>query len=190
MSAKPLPSPELLRQLLSYEPETGELFWRARGVGFFSDGAKSAHHSCNAWNSRFANKAAFTSYDGNGYLHGRVLRSAYQAHRVTWAIYNGQWPEQFIDHINGIRDDNRISNLRCASVTDNNRNMRISVRNNSGYVGVFWSKVANKWGTTICDNGQPVHLGYFTDKNDAIVARKEAELKYGYHPNHGNAKIG
>jgi hypothetical protein len=164
------------------------LYWRERNPDLFLDNGNTAAHSCNAWNAKNANKKAFTSYDGNGYLHGRIFGVAYQAHRVIWAMQNNNWPEEFIDHINGIRDDNRLSNLRCASMTDNNRNMRLSVRNKSGCVGVLLHKPTNKWIASIGVNGKSVHLGYFLEKSDAIDARKKAEIKYGYHENHGLIK--
>ena len=185
---KQLPPLDLLRKLLRYDPDEGCLYWRERSPDLFLDNGNTAIHSCNAWNAKNANKRAFTSYDRNGYLHGRIFGSAYQAHRVIWAMQNNNWPEQFIDHINGIRDDNRLSNLRCASVTDNNRNMRLSVRNKSGCVGVFFHKLTNKWVASIGVNRKSVYLGYFLEKSDAIDARKKAETEYGYHKNHGLIK--
>jgi hypothetical protein len=182
---KYLPSPELLNKILRYDPETGELFWKPRDVSFFKEGKKSASHACNAWNSKNANKHAFTADDSHGYKHGRIFGTAYQAHRVVWAMSNGEWPPEFIDHINGIKNDNRITNLRLASFTDNNRNMRKSRRNKSGCVGVFLHKPTGKWIASIGCNGKSVHLGYFSEKQEAIATRKKAEINYGYHKNHG-----
>ena len=180
-----LPSPEILNKILRYNPKTGELFWRKRDISFFREGKKTALHACNAWNSKNADKPAMTAYDGHGYRQGRIFGVSYQAHRVAWAINNGKWPPEFIDHINGIKDDNRILNLRLASFTDNNRNMRKSRRNKSGCVGVFLHKPSGKWIASIGHNARSVHLGYFENFDEAVYARKSAEVKYGYHKNHG-----
>lgn len=184
---KHLPSPELLNKLLKYNPETGEFFWRQRDISFFKEGKNSASHACNAWNAKNANKPAFTADDSHGYRHGRIFGVAYQAHRVAWAVSRGEWPSKFIDHINGVKDDNRISNLRLASITDNNRNMRKSRRNKSGCVGVYLHKNTGKWAASIGCQGKAVHLGYFEKKQDAIATRKRAEIQYGYHKNHGKS---
>ena len=102
-------------------------------------------------------------------------------------MHHGAWPKKGIDHINGITDDNRISNLRDVSQSDNMRNMTTPCRNTSGRIGVYWFARDCKWQAQIRADGKTKHLGYFDDINDAIAARKAAEIEYGYHENHGRA---
>jgi hypothetical protein len=175
-------TPEILRQLLRYEEETGKLFWLPRGQEWFADGRQ-----CAAWNTRWANKQAFTNVKGNGYLSGNILGMSFYAHRVGWAIATGEWPRHEVDHLNGQRSDNRLENLRDASPKENQRNQKRSSRNTSGDVGVYWHKRAQKWAVQIFP-GKAVWLGLFPDKASAVKARKDAETSLGFHPNHGRSQ--
>jgi hypothetical protein len=177
---KPLPSPELLRKLLRYDPETGMLFWRERPSEMFPD-----TRSFGAWNTRQSGNEAFTSHNGAGYLRGTIFNQHLRAHRVIWAMYHGAWPRGEIDHINGIRDDNRVNNLRDVTSSENGKNSALRSDNYSGAIGVSWNSTTKKWEPTIGVNGRSKYLGRFKCKSDAIAARKKAEIKYGYHPNHG-----
>ena len=180
-------SPELLRKILRYDPETGELFWLNRTPDMFQDQRYGAHRKCAAWKSKFAGKEAFTAYK-NGYKHGAVFNKTYKAHRVIWAIVYDEWPSSQIDHINGIRDDNRITNLRAVSHAENARNQKRRTDNTTGVCGVGFYKATGKWNAQIHANGKSIHLGYFNSFDDAVIARKEAEMKHGYHENHGRLK--
>ena len=181
---KPLPSPELLRKLLRYEPETGKLFWHVR-TPELAGGMDS--RILKSWNSRFSGKEAFTADSGKGYKCGQIYCILHFAHRLAWTIYYGVEPVGDIDHINGDRHDNAISNLRDVSRTDNLRNAQLRCDNTSGTVGVYWSKEKRKWKAMIHSDGKANHIGYFHAKTDAIAARKAAEIKYGFHPNHGRS---
>ena len=107
---KDLPCPQSMRNALRYDPDTGKLYWRMR-----DDMPKQ-------WNSRWHRKEAFTANHGNGYKSGRFNGKTLFAHRVIWAIVHDHWPDQDIDHINGIRSDNRLSNLRAVSRSENMKN--------------------------------------------------------------------
>jgi hypothetical protein len=183
---KDLPSPELLRKLLRYEPETGKLFWRERPAEMFPGVKYGAAHSANMWNTRFAGKEAFTAY-ADGYKAGSLFGRKYKAHRVIWAISYNQWPDQ-IDHMNGVQDDNRLENLRNVSHVENGRNQRKSIANTSGVTGVCWRDRDKKWVAKIKVAGHSKHLGHFDDKDIAIAARKAAEAHFGFHFNHGKEK--
>lgn len=185
MAQTALPTPEELRKLLRYEPDTGKLYWLERTLDLFRDGKQSAEHNCAAWNGRFANKEAFTAVHGEGYRQGTIFSRVYFAHRVIWAMVHGAWPADQLDHINGVRDDNRIKNLRAVTNQENGRNKKLPSDNTSGVMGVGWHKPACKWAAQINVSGRCVYLGVFTKKDDAIAARKAAEVKFGFHENHG-----
>ena len=168
---KDLPSPETLRNLLSYDPETGKLFWKARGYGRFD--------------TRFAGREAFTAVDPRGYISGRVFNKTYTGHRVAWAVHYGAWPSGQIDHINHNRADNRLNNLRDVSIWENRVNATLQKNNKSGVAGVYWYARCGRWQAYIKVRGKRHHLGYFAEKFDAILTRLLAEKKHGFHINHG-----
>jgi len=173
MATQDLPTPEELRKRLRYDPLTGELVWR--------------HYpqACRGWNGRYADKPAFTTTHRHGYKVGRVNRINLKAHRVIMAMVNNKWPPNDVDHINGNRADNRITNLRCATRRENMKNRSLSKNNKSGYQGVSWCKRNKKWVARIKHEGRQKHIGYFLDLLDAVRARRIAERNAGFHPNHG-----
>ena len=175
--------PKMLRKLLNYNPETGELTWKERTADMFATDGQMI-----GWNARYAGKPALTADTGRGYRQGGILGIRYRAHRVAWAMHYGEWP-QVIDHENGVKDDNRIVNLRSVTQSENMRNAAMYDTNTSGHVGVYWNKGGSKWVSYISQNSKLVYLGSFTKKDDAIAARKAAEKKYGYHPTHGRVAL-
>jgi len=156
-----------LKELLHYDPETGLFIWLIKP----RIGVKSGV------------VAGFTTV--HGYIHIGIDLREYKAHRLAWLYVHGRWPKHQIDHINHIRDDNRLINLREATQQENNKNLSIRSDNTSGVAGVHWYKATSRWMTYIFVGGKRVFLGYFDDKLDAICARKSAEIKYDYHENHG-----
>ena len=103
-------------------------------------------------------------------INGRM----YKEHRVIWFAYYGKWPINQIDHINGIKDDNRISNLREANSFQNQMNRAEQKNNTSGRKGVCFHIRLRKWQARIASNGKRVHIGYFQFKRDAIFAYDSA----------------
>lgn len=100
--------------------------------------------------------------NGNGHRQIGISGKRYMAHRLAWLYVYGVWPSKELDHINGIRDDNRIVNLREATRSENCRNRKKPVTNTSGLKGVTWHKAANKWAAQIKDYAQKhKHLGTF-----------------------------
>ena len=177
-------TPEALRKLLRYEPTTGKLYWRERTPDMFDEGKYDASRTCKSFNTRCAGKEAFTAYHKDGYKHGVIFGKPYLAHRVIWAIVNGEWPK-VIDHVNGDRSDNRIGQLSNGSHQTNAKNAARRVDNNSGVCGVGWFCRYGKWVSRIQVNGKRKTLGYFTSFEEAVEARKKAEKVYGFHENHG-----
>lgn len=177
MANRQINCPTFLRQLFRYEPSTGKLYWKQRPRWMFTSDRKQA-----SFNTAYAGKEVCGQTDKFGYCVIRSKWTVKRAHRVIWAIQTGSWP-RVIDHINGDPADNRWENLRDVSYRGNAKNMCMRSDNSSGVTGVRWA--ANRWVATISAEGERKHLGRFTEKADAIAARKEAERKYGYHENHG-----
>lgn len=169
---------DYLRSRLDYCPETGSLTWLPAPRELFQ-----CDRIFKSWNSRYSGKQAGTPFQG--YLSVSINKRLFLAHRLAWFHFHGVWPEQDIDHINGDRSDNRMANLRSVSRSENLRNAAISSANTSGVRGVDWFKPIGKWRARIRADGKEVTVGYFDAKEDAVAARKEAERRYGYHPNHG-----
>lgn len=149
---------EMARELFSYDPETGILRWKVSRPGRKA-GAEAGTHTY-------------------GYIQVEVNYRFYRAHRIIWLMQTGEWPAHQIDHINGIRDDNRWSNLREATPMQNSRNRRPSKRNKSGIVGVSWNRQRRGWDACIGHRNRTVNLGCFPEKKDAVAARCEAEKHY------------
>lgn len=155
-------TPERLRELLHYEPETGILTWKERRRGITQN-------------------AEIGYKDSHGYRSATIARKPYKAHRLAWFYMTGTWPIQ-IDHINHIRDDNRWCNLReVISTKEQNQNLSLRRDNASGYHGVYWDYKNLSWQVTLSTK----YLGRFKTKEQAIAARKAAEITHGFHPNHG-----
>ena len=108
----------------------------------------------------------------------------YPAHRLAWFYVHGVWLD-VVDHINHIRSDNRIINLRNVTHQENSKNIRKFKKNTSGVAGVRWNKEVEKWVSNIKVADKLLYLGAFDDKFEAICARLSANNKYGYHHNHG-----
>ena len=155
MADKPLPSPEVLRQLLTYDPETGEMTWKERDVSLFNAGRQSAERACKQWNTMWAGRPAFTARNKKtGHQSGSIFASNFLKHRVAWAMHYGKWLDDMIDHINGDPGDNRILNLREAKQWQNKANAgKRKIDASSSYIGVVWCKKQRKW------IGQIGHLG-------------------------------
>jgi hypothetical protein len=173
-----------LHKFIKADFGSGTLIWADRYPSDFSDMKRTKEHTAAQWNAAFSGKPALNYLDPNGYLSGRILGKPVKAHRVIWAMANGRWP-LMIDHINGIRDDNRLMNLREATCRENSKNVGVKQSNKSGTVGVCWDKQTHKWLAYIKDDGKHLNLGRFEKLHDAIHARRSAEVSLDYHPNHG-----
>jgi len=161
---------EELKELFNYDSESG-LFTRAKKQG-----------------SRGKVGDIAGSKRNTGYITIKVKGKQYQAHRLVWLYMTGEFPESDIDHINHVRDDNRWENLRETSRVVNCQNMSKSNANTSGCTGVAWSKENNKWLAYINIEGKRSYLGYHIEYSEAVNARQNAEVLYGFHENHGKDK--
>lgn len=171
---------ERLGELLRYCPQTGLFTWKARPTEMFPNASSAAR-----WNGRYAGKPALTAKNEAGYPTGRLMGKHVKAHAVAWAISHGRWPRE-IDHINGDKADNRLSNLREATRQENSCNRSLRSDNRTGAVGISHRK--GKWLARIQVAGKPVCLGTFATADEAIAARQRASEEAGYHPNHGRTR--
>ena len=151
---------EKIKNILSYDPITG-LFTRKLTT------------------SPRAKKGDIAGYKmPSGYVSICVLRTRQYAHRLAWEIFYGVKPEFEIDHINGIRDDNRITNLRQCDKYQNqcnrssNKNARLKSK------GVDFMKSKGKYRARIRVRGKDIHLGLFDSELEASVAYTNASKKY------------
>jgi len=120
-----------------------------------------------------------------GYRVVKIKGKTYPVHHLVWLLFHKELPEQFIDHINHDRLDNRITNLREVTPQENMRNQSLSKANTSGFTGVRFHKDSGKYYAYIYIDGFEKSLGYFDTKEEAILARIKANKEYGFHENHG-----
>jgi hypothetical protein len=145
---------------LSYDPATGIFTW-LKNIKTTGVSAGDIAGTCS-----------------QGYQVIKVNGTQYRAHRLAWLYVTGEMPEQQIDHINNHRSDNRFSNLRLASHSENMMNTSKFKNNTSGYKGVSWHKQAEKWQAKIQANGKRLSLGVFDTAIEAFNAysKKSVEL--------------
>jgi len=142
-----------LKNILDYNPETGEFIWKKN--------IRKILVGCIAG-----------TVDRNKYRRININHQRYLAHRLAWFYMTGDWPEQYIDHINHNRDDNRFSNLRLATKSENSRNAKRNKNNTSGYKGV--SKKGNKFIAQIWVDYKRINLGLFDTAEQAHIAYIQA----------------
>ena len=120
----------------------------------------------------------------NGYVCTTINKKFYYMHRLAWLYVYGVMPK-YIDHIDGNRCNNSISNLRSINKMENHKNMKKPCSNTSGVAGVYMHSVNKRWIANICIDGKTKYLGSFDDFDSAVIARKKAEKDNGFHSNHG-----
>lgn len=156
-----------LKQLLHYDPESGELRWKVRPVYMFSDGTQSAQHNCNIWNGRYAGKIA--GYRSKFQIQVRINSKLYSAHRIAYCMMVGRWPG-LIDHADMDQYNNAWNNLREADKATNGQNRGAPKNNTSGVKGVYWDKTRAKWAADIHSRNRRYRLGRFDSLDDARAA--------------------
>lgn len=142
--------------LLSYDKESGEFIWLEHR-GSIKKGKPAG--------------AKVTSR-GVTYINIKIDKKLIKAHRLAWFLSYGEWPKERIDHINGDGTDNRLSNLRLCTHSQNLANSKRRIDNKSGFKGV--SLRNGMWRAYINRDGKRMWLGNFTNKHDAATARFEA----------------
>jgi len=179
---------ELLSSLFKIDPITGDLFWRERDLSTFNGKTLTLRQrTWRNWNKRYADKPVGCVDKTNRYIKFRFEKKSYFAHRIIYRMVYGEWPEQ-VDHINGIRTDNRKENLRNVSDAENRRNMKRASNNTSGATGIFWHSQAKKWAVQIWKEKVCYNLGLFSSFEEAVAIRKAAEKDLDFHENHGTIR--
>ena len=150
---------ERLKELLHYDPETG-IFINLTQRGPIK-------------------KSTVAGYNrSDGYIHIQIYRKKYLAHRLAWLYVHGNFPEKYLDHINEVKDDNKLLNLRIATNQENQHNVsKPNISNISGLRGVSWHKRIKMWTARIQLNGRRKHLGVFDTAEQAseayVTAKRE-----------------
>lgn len=160
-----------LRAILGYEPETGVFVWKQTGNRALAPGDVAG------------------IIHPRGYVHIKIGRHNYAAHRLAWLYVYGCWPAAKLDHRNGIRSDNRIGNLRpCIGPSENNQNTAKYASNRSGVHGVGWHAASNRWRARISSGGKQHNLGVFETVQAAEHAYREAKTRlHAFQPMLRNA---
>jgi hypothetical protein len=149
-----------LKELLHYDPETGVFTWKVNRGNQVNDGFVAGN------------------MDGDGHLQISINKKKYKAHRLAWLYMTGKWPKEHIDHINGVKDDNKFFNLREATNQENCINRGKGKNNTSGYKGVSWNSGQKKWQANARLNYKLRHLGYFNTAEEAFESYKAFAIKH------------
>jgi hypothetical protein len=159
---------EELQALLEYNSENGHLKWLVR----------------TAQRIQIGDRAGTVNPDG--YRQIRVFGRIYKAHRLIWFYVYGEWPKGWIDHINGNRDDNRITNLRVANGSQNSANSRKRTGGRSQYKGIYFHPHSGLWCARVTKNYKAVYCAYFRTDAEAHAAYvKAARRVFGEFFNKG-----
>jgi hypothetical protein len=151
---------ERLRELLNYDSESGVFTWRLSRPKYRCFAGQQA-----GW------------IEPEGYIHVSIDQVHMKGHRVAWAMYYGAWPDGNLDHINGVRNDNRIANLRIADQHQNIANSCVRVNNKCGIKGVMETPNGT-WLAQIKSHGKQYYLGKFKTKEEAARVYQEAAEKH------------
>ncbi len=143
---------QTLTRILDYNAETGVFTWKVKTANCTKVGAVTG---CQT---------------GNGHLSIRIRYTIYAAHRLAWFYVHKKWPEGQIDHINLIKTDNRLSNLREATSFQNRQNLGLRVDNSTGFKGVHRASRGDNYEASIGFNGKRIHLGTFDTPEKAHAA--------------------
>ena len=173
---------ETLNALFTLDREEGKLYWNERPREMFPTNRAFA-----SWNAKYAGKEAGTNLNPlshkSGWRQVKIFGKNYREHIIVMAIFDGKWPDDEIDHINGDTFDNRPCNLRVVDGLTNARNRGMHKNNTSGFTGV--TKEGKKWLAYIMVNYKVIRLGLYMNKWEAIEARQAANVLYGFSPRHG-----
>lgn len=154
-----------LTEVLVYEPDTGVFRWRKNRKKCTAGGIAGSQRK-------------------DGYISIKVDYNRYFAHRLAWFYSHVKWPAEEVDHINRSPGDNRLSNLRLATRSQNATNRKRQSNNASGFSGVSFHRASGKWHARVRLDGRDIHLGLFTEPGDAAMAVMSAVRREPFSPAH------
>lgn len=150
---------ETVREYLDYSPDTGRFTWK-------KPSSPKSHVGANAGSQK----------SKNGYWQLTLKGKYYYVHRLAWFHFYGELPTKMIDHVNGDKGDNRIMNLRLASLSENLANVGAKRDNTSGAKNVHWCNSKKRWIVKVKRNGKTHHAGTFREYAAAVNAAETARL--------------
>jgi hypothetical protein len=159
MASKTITQIDLCR-LLNYDAQTGIFTWRVNRTAGTRAGDRAGNIGVN------------------GYVQISLHGKLYRAHRLAWLYTYGKWPENELDHINRVRHDNRLVNIRAADRYVNTQNTGLQRNNVSGARGVGWHKASQRWRARISVNNKMMYLGYYDNFEQAKAAYDIAAHKH------------
>jgi hypothetical protein len=148
---------EFVRRTFKYDPEDGVLRWNIRGQGI-PYGKRAGSFANGHWSVRIFDKRFFTG-------------------PLIWFYMTGEWPDQMVDHKDGVKTNDKWSNLRLATRAQNAMNAKVRKDNILGHKGIHQNP-NGKFRVTITVDKKTLHLGYVKTLKEAIAVRKAAEQKY------------
>jgi hypothetical protein len=159
----------VLKEYLHYNPDTGDFIWVKSPAYFLQTGNIAGHIS-----------------KSTGYSIVKLKGIKYKAHKLAWLFSYGTWPKSKIDHIDCIKHNNILSNLREVTDSQSSCNIKRNSLNSSGVKNIGWHKGSNRWRVRIAVKGKPAYCGYFSSLEEAekIAIAKRIEL-HGEYVNHG-----
>ena len=164
---------ERANELLYYEPSSGKLFWKKRTARRIKVGDEAG-----------------TLCKSTGYRMVFINQKGYLVHRIAILLATGACdPSKEVDHIDHDRLNNRLNNLRIVDRINNMRNIGLGKTNKTGVIGVSLKYTRTgelRYSANIMVNRKSINLGIFDNIEEAAAAREEANIKYGFHPNHGS----
>jgi uncharacterized ubiquitin-like protein YukD len=160
---------DFLKQNIFYDSAAEILIW------------KENHLKSPQWNAKYSNKKVSCPKNDKGYhlikLKYNGKRYNLTVHRVIWALIKNEWPSHTIDHKDNNKSNNKIENLRIATVGENNKNKPSTKNSTSKYKGITWKLKENKWYVAVKVDGKSKHFGIFDDEIAAAIAYNETAKK-------------
>ncbi len=161
---------DIVRKYFDYDEEAGNLIYKEK---------------LNSSSRVKIGSVAGSKNNPSGYVNIKFNKKMYKAHRLIWLWVFGEFPDEGIDHINHIKNDNRLCNLRPANQSVNNKNKAKQKNNTSGQTGVYVDKEYGGWFVLITADKQRNYLGRYQDYELACFVACEAYNHYGFHKSHG-----